>query len=228
MKRTPRARPPRRKKTALGRRVAGAAPGTPLRSDLEALVASRTEDLTQANAALVRTVAELRDANARSEAANRAKSEFLANMSHELRTPLNAIIGFSEIIKDQMFGPIGTASYADYAGDIWTSGSHLLQIINDILDMTKVEVGTFRLNETVAEVSEILAAAHTLIRPQAERRRIAFPPPAIEPRWLCIRCDQTRIRQILLNLLSNAVKFTNENGTIELAARGGEDGSRSA
>ena len=189
------------------------------RRNLEQLVERRTEELSATNRRLAQTVDELREANARSEAANRAKSEFLANMSHELRTPLNAIIGFSEIIKNKMFGPIGTETYAEYAGDIWTSGSHLLEIINDILDMTKVEVGTFRLNESVSEVGQILATVHTLIRPEAERHRIDFPPPVIDPPGICIRCDTTRIRQILLNLLSNAVKFTNEGGTISLEAK---------
>jgi signal transduction histidine kinase len=194
------------------------------RRSLEDRVEQRTAELSQANQRLNHTVEELREANTRIEAANRAKSEFLANMSHELRTPLNAIIGFSEIIRDELFGPAGTPSYVEYAGDIWTSGSHLLNIINDILDMTKVEMGTFRLNEQEAGVADILASVHKLIAVEAERRRILFPPTRAEPPEIRIRCDPTRLRQILLNLLSNAVKFTNPDGTIELTARQCDDG----
>src|SRR3546814_603213 len=103
------------------------------------------------------------------EEASRAKSQFLANMSHELRTPLNAIIGFSEIIRDQMFGPVGVVRYVDYARDINASGTHLLALIGDILDMSRIEAGYYALDEKAIDLSSIINSALTMVRPQAAR-----------------------------------------------------------
>ena len=160
--------------------------------------------------------ATLLSAKRTAEEANRAKSDFLANMSHELRTPLNAIIGFSTMIKDEMLGPLGHVRYRGYASDIHTSGEHLLSIISDILDLSKVEAGKMELLETEFEASEVMQAAARLVRDKAERDRLALRLvlPAQPVRLLA---DRRAILQILLNLLSNAVKFT-ETGSIELSS----------
>lgn len=141
------------------------------------------------------------------EEANRAKSEFLANMSHELRTPLNAIIGFSSIIKSEMLGPVNVPRYREYAGDIHASGEHLLAIIGDILDLSKVEAGKFELAEEDFDADEIMAAAARLVREKIERSRIDFQilPPA---QMVRLHADRRALLQVLINLLSNAVKFT--------------------
>ncbi|MFD2264700.1 PAS domain-containing sensor histidine kinase [Lacibacterium aquatile] len=159
----------------------------------------------------------LRDAMQEAHAANRAKSTFLANMSHELRTPLNAIIGFAEIMEGQLFGPLGGERYVEYVRDIKDSGSHLLDVINDILDLSKIEAGRIELVEEEVTVERILAAAERLVRDRAARSGLNFVrscPPTM-PR---IYADTRFLRQMLLNLLSNAIKFTGEGGTITLAA----------
>lgn len=155
----------------------------------------------------------LRDAKDQAEAASRTKSEFLANMSHELRTPLNAVIGFSEIIHQQIFGPIGEVRYIDYAKDIHTSGTHLLQVINDILDISKAEAGKVELREGSVDVGRTLAACVKLVAARAETGlvRIEVDVPEATPHLLA---DEQRLRQIALNLLSNAVKFTPPGGRV--------------
>ena len=159
----------------------------------------------------------LRDAMQEAHAANRAKSTFLANMSHELRTPLNAIIGFAEIMEGQLFGPLGGERYVEYVRDIKDSGSHLLDVINDILDLSKIEAGRIELVEEEVAVDRILIAAERLVRDRAARgglNLVRACPPTM-PR---IYADTRFLRQMLLNLLSNAIKFTDEGGTITLAA----------
>ncbi len=160
---------------------------------------------------------------ARAEAANQAKSEFLANMSHELRTPLNAIIGFSEIIRDEILGPIGTPLYRDYAVDIYDSGSHLLAIVNDILETVSAEAGMISINLGRVEMGDIIHQAERIVQQRALAGGVALAidlDRSLEP----ILCDETRLRQIVLNLLSNAVKFTPAGGRVTIAARRDHDG----
>jgi signal transduction histidine kinase len=169
-------------------------------------------------ARLAETNRELLASKEAADAANRAKSQFLAHMSHELRTPLHAIIGFSELIKDQApTGPDAPAIGA-YARDIWMSGRHLLELINSILDISKVESGTATLAETVFPVEDVARASLVSVRSQAESRAIAIDVKLPADR-LNVRADRTRLQQVLINLLSNAVKFTPDNGHIVLAAR---------
>jgi len=159
----------------------------------------------------------LRKAKEEAELANRSKSEFLANMSHELRTPLNAIIGFSEVIAKQLFGPVGSARYGDYAKDIYDSGVHLLDIINDILDVSKAEAGKLDLHESVVELGISVEAALRLLKERAENGHIklsAIALPTMPPIW----ADERIIKQILINLLSNAVKFTPAGGSVTVEA----------
>ena len=141
------------------------------------------------------------------ETANRSKSSFLANMSHEFRTPLNAIIGFSEVIKDQIMGPIGKPVYADYANDIWGAGEHLLEIINNVLDISKIEAGKTELSDELLDPAEIVGAGVAAMRVQAANKKIALTAN-IPPGMPLIRGDSLRLRQVLINLVSNAVKFT--------------------
>ncbi|RZJ44819.1 MAG: HAMP domain-containing histidine kinase, partial [Brevundimonas sp.] len=148
----------------------------------------------------------------RAEAANQAKSEFLANMSHELRTPLNAINGFSEIMANELFGPLGDAKYKGYAGDILKSGQHLLSLINDILDMAKIEAGKLTLHYEQVSLKEVVDDAARLMRGKIEEAGLklavdAAPLPDID-------ADHRGLKQVVLNLISNAVKFTPEGGDI--------------
>jgi diguanylate cyclase (GGDEF)-like protein/PAS domain S-box-containing protein len=160
------------------------------------------------------------------EEASRAKSQFLANMSHELRTPLNAIIGFSEIIRDQMFGSVGVPRYVDYARDINGSGTHLLALIGDILDMSRIEAGYYALDEKAVDLSTVIQSALTMVRPQAERGGITLRnlSPDSLPQ---LRADERVVKQVLINLLGNAVKFTPNGGTIDVVFRQLPDGTPS-
>ena len=152
------------------------------------------------------------------EAGNRAKAEFLAAMSHELRTPLNAIIGFSEIIKKEMYGPTGHQSYKNYAADIHSSGTHLLSIITDILEFAKVEAGKLQLTERVVNLRGILDACVRVVEQRALEGAVNLDIDIPED-LLRLKVDETRLKQIILNLLSNAVKFTPSGGTVTLAAK---------
>lgn len=156
---------------------------------------------------------EILKAKDQSEIANRTKTEFLANMSHELRTPLNGIIGFSEIIGSELYGQIENRRYVEYANDIERAGLHLLDVINSILDVAKIEAGKIDLREESFELSEVARLCVGLIEPQSETKRIIIISelPAQLP---YLFADQIRVKQILINLLSNAIKFTPENGEI--------------
>nr|WP_294550520.1 ATP-binding protein [uncultured Rhodopila sp.] len=167
-------------------------------------------------ARLAETNRELLASKESADAANRAKSQFLAHMSHELRTPLHAIIGFSELIKDQSPSAPGSPPIAGYARDIWTSGRHLLDLINSILDISKVESGTATLAETVVAVADLMRSSLISVRAQAQARCIAIDVQKPDD-TLKVWADRTRLQQVLINLLSNAVKFTPDNGRIVLA-----------
>jgi two-component system, cell cycle sensor histidine kinase PleC len=181
-------------------------------------------DLSASRAKLERQKAELSVANAnyqaekdRAEAANRAKSEFLANMSHELRTPLNAILGFSEILQNQMFGPLGSDKYREYSRDIHESGKHLLNVISDILDMSKIEAGHMRISCETVDLSPLIEETLRLTMLQAEKKHIEVQQTC--PGHLLTVADRRAMKQILLNLLSNAMKFTNADGKVKVRAR---------
>ena len=149
------------------------------------------------------------------EFANRSKTEFLANMSHELRTPLNAIIGFAEILKDELLGPLGQAKYAEYAGDIHCSGRHLLSLINDILDLAKIEAGKLELRETTLSLADLIAQCLSLVRERAQSGQVALEVQVQDATPL-LRGDERALKQVLINLLSNAVKFTPAGGKVTI------------
>jgi len=181
-------------------------------------------DLSASRITLERQKAELSVANSnyqaekeRAEAANRAKSEFLANMSHELRTPLNAILGFSEILQNQMFGPLGSEKYHEYSRDIHESGKHLLNVINDILDMSKIEAGHMRISRERIDLAPLIEETLRFTAIPAEQKNILVVQQVSS--GLTMFADRRAMKQVLLNLLSNAVKFTNEGGRISLRAR---------
>ncbi|HLO77015.1 MAG TPA: ATP-binding protein, partial [Magnetospirillum sp.] len=161
------------------------------------------------------------------EAANNAKSAFLAAVSHELRTPLNAIIGFSETIIEQVFGPLSNDRYAEYITMIHAAGSHLRDVIEDVLDVARIEAGEWTLQEDELDLRECLDGAVRMISRKAEARQVALYTdlPADLPR---LRADPLRLRQMVLNLLSNAVKFTAPGGRVTLAATNGAEGMRLA
>jgi len=159
---------------------------------------------------------EIADKSHQIEVASQHKSEFLANMSHELRTPLNAIIGFSEVLTDRMFGELNEKQ-EEYLKDIYASGTHLLSLINDILDLSKIEAGRMELELTDFHLPTALDNALTLVRERAGRRNITLQM-SVDDRLGQIQADERKIRQVVLNLLSNAIKFTPEGGQIGVAA----------
>jgi PAS domain S-box-containing protein len=156
-------------------------------------------------------------------AANRAKSEFLANMSHELRTPLNAIIGFSEMIKDQLLGPIGEARYAEYATDIHDSGVHLRGVVNDILDVSRIEAGKFEAADEYVDIETVVASSIRFIERRAAEAGVRLAVGSVRD-LPGLRGDERLIKQTLLNVLSNAVKFTLKGGTVTFEAARESDG----
>jgi signal transduction histidine kinase len=152
---------------------------------------------------------------------SRSKSEFLANMSHELRTPLNAILGFSEAIKLRIFGPLGDRRYDEYVDHIHGSGSHLLAVINDILDISKIEFGKLTLDEAEFALDAVIRSTLALMRERAQAAGVrivdAMPPDRLPGGALRVVADERKVKQILLNLLSNALKFTPRGGAVTLS-----------
>jgi len=159
---------------------------------------------------------EIEDKSRQLEVASQHKSEFLANMSHELRTPLNAIIGFSEVLSERMFGEFNEKQ-EEYSKDIHASGQHLFSLINDILDLSKIEAGRMELELSDFHLPTALDSALTLVRERAGRRGIALNL-AVNEGLGQMRADERKVRQVVLNLLSNAIKFTPEGGRIEVSA----------
>ena len=184
----------------------------PLRTEAGILVSNAIRDITQR-----------RQIEARLAQASQAKSDFLANVSHELRTPLNAIIGFSEMIRDAVIGPVD-ARYREYGGDINEAGRHLQNIINDILDISKIEGGRLELREEIVSIGESVEACRRIIATMAQAAGVSLSinlPNSLPP----IRSDQVRFQQILLNIMSNAVKFTPSGGRVSVSAAIGADGA---
>jgi two-component system cell cycle sensor histidine kinase PleC len=155
------------------------------------------------------------EARRRAEGANIAKSQFLAQMSHELRTPLNAILGFSEVMKDEVFGPHQIAAYKDYSNDIHNSGQHLLNLINEILDLSRIEAGRYELNEEPVSLAVVVEDCHHLLKLRAQNRGITIHE-VFESDLPRLWADERALRQVCLNLLSNAIKFTPSGGEIWL------------
>lgn len=166
---------------------------------------------------LRKAAAALEIARRKAEEANRVKSEFLANMSHELRTPLNAVIGFSEIMKDEIFGPLDER-YREYAESVHASGKHLLELINDVLDLSKIEAGRIELAEEECDVGGLLKECRTLLLERIAAAGL-HEKLEIDPRMPRLMIDERRIKQVVLNLMSNAIKFTPPGGFVTLKAK---------
>ncbi len=158
------------------------------------------------------------EARDQAETANLAKSQFLAMMSHELRTPLNAVIGFSEVIAGESFGPLGSSIYRDYAGNVLESARHLLAIINDILDIAKIEAGGIELVEEIFDLETVLREVGTLLAARLDEQR-QWLDVAVEPTGLALRGDRRLVKQVMINLLSNAAKFSHPGQRIAVTAR---------
>ena len=194
-------------------------PAKEFNNELVILTESFNEMLTEIDSRdvqLKQNFAELEKAKDAAESANRSKSQFLANISHELRTPLNAIIGFSSILMNQLFGTLGDAKYVEYAKDINESGAHLLDIINDILDLSKAEAGKLTLNYEEVHIGKAVNKSITILAERAEKGKITVTSDV--PKMLPVLiADRLRFIQVLLNILSNAVKFTHEGGKVHLS-----------
>ena len=188
-----------------------------LNLELEHKVAERTRELEDALLRIEEKNRDLRDANVQLEKASRAKSEFLANVSHELRTPLNAVIGFSELLDDSSVGPLNDRQ-RELLGDIRGSGEHLFTLINDILDLSKVEAAKMEIHKIPVDVGQLVRNSVTMVRTQAAKKNIELEASCSEDIHLAL-LDPGMFRSILVNLLSNAVKFTPQDGRIDVAAR---------
>lgn len=191
---------------------------TTKRSILESTVTERTAELRREIAERGRMEQSLRAALQSAEIANRGKSEFLANMNHELRTPLNSVIAFAEIIRDQRFGPVGMARYLEYAEHIHDSGQRLLEVINDIMDLARIESGREELNEEDVDIRKVVRSVLALMKSRADASGVVIETefPKTLPK---LRADARKLKQILVHLLSNSIKFTRRGGRARLAVR---------
>ena len=194
------------------------------RAHAEAALRERVIDLENGQlvlehqgANLIHLADELKGAREQAEAASRAKSQFLATVSHELRTPLNAILGFAQIIKGELAGPVGSERYLNYASDIHQSGSHLLSLINDILDISKVESGNMELREEQIDLSDLINSVARLVMQCAKENGIKLILELREELPI-LYADERKVKQVLMNLLSNAIKFSEPGGTVTLKA----------
>ena len=160
-----------------------------------------------------RTEEELINARQQAESASTAKSEFLAKISHEIRTPLNAIIGFSEVMMDERFGPVGNERYRQYLKDIHTSGGHLISLLNDLLDLSKIEAGKLELTFVSVNLNDLVQQCVAIMQQQANRERVIIRT-SLPPTLPQIVADARSVRQIVLNLLSNSIKFTGAGGQV--------------
>lgn len=208
----------RREQAALAQARDDAAGRAASESQLHRAQRDRADALSASNAQLQQAIAALQTDKLMVETASQAKSDFLAHMSHEMRTALGAIIGFSDLMNAELLGPIGNPTYREYVSDIHFSGTHLLAIINDILDVVRHEAGKMELKEEAVDVDEVVNEALRLVVPQALRGEVGLawraPVRPLPPLY----CDRVRLRQILLNILSNAVKFTGPGGSVEITA----------
>ncbi|HIC80064.1 MAG TPA: HAMP domain-containing protein, partial [Kiloniellaceae bacterium] len=201
----------------LAARVPGSPPLTPL--ELRELsggfnsMAERIEDHQKA----------MRTALDEARLANRTKSEFLANMSHEFRTPLNAVIGFSDTMRQQILGPLGSARYREYVENIYNSGKHLLAIISDILDLSKIEAGRMDIEDDIFDAAEMIEESLVLIRPRAAEAELTMEVET-ETGLPPLRASKVKMKQVLVNLLANAVRFTPTGGTVRCSTARGLDG----
>jgi signal transduction histidine kinase len=197
----------------------GAIAGYP--REIELLIESfnaMLQEIEDRDGRLMRKTVELEKAKQHAEAANTAKSQFLANISHELRTPLNAIIGFSTMLKDQQFGPLGDNKYSEYSADIHDSGKHLLDMINDILDLSQAESGKLSVKFDQLVLSKVIDKALNIVAAEAQGKNITIRTQ-IPDKLPKIVADRVRLMQILLNILSNAVKFSETGSEVVLSAR---------
>ncbi|MCB1510136.1 MAG: HAMP domain-containing histidine kinase [Hyphomicrobiaceae bacterium] len=195
-----------------------------LQSTAQAMLEFRAQkDLLISELAEAKSISD--EARRRAEAANKAKSRFLATMSHELRTPLNAILGFSEVMSNEIMGPLENPTYKEYAENIHSSGSHLLHLINEILDLSRIEAGRYELNEGTVVVADILDDCQSLLKLRAEAKGLKLVEDYAED-LPHVWADERAIRQICLNLLSNAIKFTPRGGSVTLTAKQTADGGQ--
>ena len=180
-------------------------------------LSAQVTELQARNRELEQTAFELKRSLTLTDDALRAKTQFLASMSHELRTPLNAIIGFSELLINEVFGKLGDSHYRDYAQDICDSGKHLLGLINDVLDLSKLDTVAVEAYSEPVDLAEFLHKTMQMVRPQAERAGIVLSEK-FDRQLPSMMTDERRLRQVLLNLLSNAIKFTAQGGSVSVSA----------
>jgi two-component system, cell cycle sensor histidine kinase PleC len=217
----------RTRRTADGGLVSVMTDITRMKTREAALTAARTteeilsSELRSAARELERARLEAENARLNAEAASRAKTQLLARVSHELRTPLNAIIGFSEILEQELFGPLGDPRYVDYSKDIHQSGAHLLVLINDIIDLSRLESGSYRLEDAPLDLVHPIEASMRLVRQMSIRKSVELVNGGADAPW--VMADERALRQILINLLSNAVKFTRKGGSVVVRAAGNVD-----